>query len=64
MPHLAYRNKQVQQALAKYAPTRVFDSPDLELRIWGGGSAGYVGGVNGSGIALAPDFLALLSDAL
>ena len=62
--NLDCRNKQVQQSLATYAPTRVFDSSDLELRIWGGGSAGYVGGVNGSGIALTPDFLALLNDTL
>lgn len=62
--NLDYRNKQVQQALATYAPTRVFDSSGLDLRIWGGGSAGSVGGVNGFGIALTADFLALLNETL
>ncbi len=62
--NLDYRNKQVQQALARYAPTRVFDSDDLDLRIWGGGSAGYIGGINGFGIALSPDFSALLNESL
>jgi len=47
--NLDYRNKTTQIALARYGRP-VFDSDDVELRIWGAGNAGYIGGLNGTGI--------------
>lgn len=42
------RQKAVHSTLAKYSRP-VFDSADLELRIWDAGTAGYIGGLNGTG---------------
>jgi CRISPR-associated endonuclease/helicase Cas3 len=47
--NLDYRNKTVQTALSRYTHP-VFDSDEMELRIWDAGSAGYIGGINGTGI--------------
>jgi len=59
--NLDYRNKTAQLALSRYARP-VFDSNDAELKIWGAGNAGYSGGINGTGIELAPDSTDLLKE--
>ncbi|MGO9528295.1 MAG: CRISPR-associated helicase Cas3' [Verrucomicrobiia bacterium] len=62
--NLDFRSKNVQASLAKYAD-HAFDSEDCELRIWRAGTAGYIGGLNGTGIELKdPDFGPLLQGGL
>lgn len=55
--NLDYRNNEARQALAKYASEEVFGS---NLRVWGAGDAGYIGGLHGTGIILEPSFVQLL----
>lgn len=50
-PHIVnvdFRQKAVQAALARHSRP-VFDASDLELRVWDAGTAGYIGGPNGTG---------------